>query len=117
MASNRSNFELTNGADFQTDGTFTLNSVQPFRVANGSTFSVGDLSGGSVSVTDTIVNGGSQVTIPDLTTGGTFVDGAGSSLHVAGDFLGTSKERAIEILGDATRLQRESKRESRARDD
>jgi len=81
-------FQIRGGANFAVDGSFTVNDTGEFIVLDGSTFSIGDLTSGSVTVGSLLVNGGSTVTIPNLTTGGNVdVRGDGSSLRVIGDFV------------------------------
>jgi hypothetical protein len=82
-------FVSDSGAAFQTDGTFTVNTTGAFQVVGGATFSVGDVSGGLVTVGSVNING--VVTLPQLTSNGNvsispYGISGGSNLHVVGNF-------------------------------
>jgi hypothetical protein len=80
-------FSIDAGADFQAGGTFTAN-VNAFNVRDGATFSVGNLTSGSVQTGTATINSGAHVTVNSFTaTGGdVLISGTGTSLHTTGNY-------------------------------
>jgi hypothetical protein len=73
---------------------------QAFHVLDGSTFSVGDLSSGSVTTAGLAVNGGSHVAIRQLTVAsGSAVVDVGSALHVMRSFTQTGAGSLTLVAG------------------